>query len=87
MNIAEPLPEYIELEYHDEIWQQPIDYEHIPFRCRRCHEYENLFKQCPLNKEEETPRNQGEEQRRIEEIDEGELYNTNYIYIYNYIIS
>jgi len=24
MNISKPLPEYIELEYHDEIWQQPI---------------------------------------------------------------
>lgn len=35
MNIADPLPEFIEVEYHDEIWQQPIDYEHIPFRCRR----------------------------------------------------
>lgn len=44
MNIAEPLPEYIELEYHDEIWQQPIDYEHIPFRCRRCHECGHLFR-------------------------------------------
>ena len=72
MNIAEPLSEYIKLEYHDEIWQQPIDYEHIPFRCRRCHEYGHLFKQCPLNKEEETPRKQGEEQRRTEETDEGE---------------
>lgn len=31
MNIAEPLLEYIELEYHDEIWHQKMDYEHIPF--------------------------------------------------------
>jgi len=61
MNIAEPLPEYIELEYHDEIWQQPIDYEHIPFRCRRCHEYGNLFRQCPLNKEVEITKTQDEE--------------------------
>lgn len=73
MNIAEPLPKYIELEYHDEIWQQPMDYEHIPFRCRRCHEYGHLFKQCPLNKEEETLRKQEEEQRRTKRIEEGEM--------------
>eukprot|EP00253_Pinus_taeda_P020851 PITA_20851 len=47
MNIEEPLPEYVEVEYHDEIWQHPIDYEHIPFRCRRCHEYDHLFRECP----------------------------------------
>lgn len=34
MNITEPLQDFIELEYHDEIWQQPMDYEHIPFRYR-----------------------------------------------------
>lgn len=53
MNIAEPLPEHIELEYHDSVWQQPLDYEHIPFRCRRCHEYGHLVRQFPLNKEED----------------------------------
>jgi len=52
MNIVEPLPEHIELEYHDSVLQQPLDYEHIPFRCRRCHEYGHLVRQCPLNKEE-----------------------------------
>lgn len=66
MNISDPLPEYIELEYHDEIWQQPMDYEHIPFRCRRCHEYEHLFKLCPLNVGEETTRKAEVERRRIE---------------------
>lgn len=48
MNIIEPLPDTIELEYHDEIWHQPIDYEHIPFRCRRCHEYGHLYRECPI---------------------------------------
>jgi len=43
MNITEHLLDFIELEYHDEIWQQLVDYEHIPFRCRRCHEYGNIF--------------------------------------------
>ena len=66
MNIAEPLPEFIELEYHDEVWQQPLDYEHIPFRCRRCHEYGHLYRQCPLNKEEEYTRKREEQQRETE---------------------
>lgn len=47
MNISEPLPESIELEYEGKIWQQTLDYEHIPFRCRRCHEYGHLYKTCP----------------------------------------
>ena len=48
MNITEPLPDTIELEYHDEIWNQTLDYEHIPFRCRRCHEYGHLLRECPI---------------------------------------
>jgi hypothetical protein len=49
MNISEPLPDMIELEYAGKIWQQMLDYEHVPFRCRRCHEYGHLYKSCPLN--------------------------------------
>jgi hypothetical protein len=49
MNIAKPLPGSITLEYHDEDWSQTIDYEHIPFRCRKCHEHGHLFRDCPLN--------------------------------------
>eukprot|EP00253_Pinus_taeda_P036597 PITA_36597 len=74
MNIAEPLPEHIELEYHDSVWQQGLDYEHIPFRCRRCHEYGHLYRQCPLNKEEEYIRKREEQHReaeRTEETDKG----------------
>lgn len=66
MNIVEPLPEYIELEYHDEVWQQIIDYEHIPFRCRKCHEYGHLFRQCPVYKEEEEQRKNDEHQKEVE---------------------
>lgn len=72
MNIAEPLSEYIEVEYHDEIWQKPIDYEHIPFRCRRCHEYRHLFRQCPQNREGEATRILEEESRKAEGSDIGE---------------
>jgi hypothetical protein len=49
LNIAKPLPGSITLEYHDEEWSQTIDYEHIPFRCRKCHEHGHLFRECPLN--------------------------------------
>jgi hypothetical protein len=49
LNIAKPLPGSIVLEYHDEDWIQTIDYEHIPFRCRKCHEHGHLFRECPLN--------------------------------------
>lgn len=27
-----------------------LDYEGVPFRCRRCHKVGHLFKDCPLNK-------------------------------------
>eukprot|EP00253_Pinus_taeda_P031160 PITA_31160 len=70
MNLAEPLPDHVEVEYHDEVWQQPVDYEHIPFRCRKCHEYGHLYRQCPLNKEDELKRNQEEHQKNTEKMEE-----------------
>lgn len=30
MNISQPLPKAIELVYHDSIWLQSLDYEHVP---------------------------------------------------------
>jgi hypothetical protein len=50
MNISKALPGAVTLEYQDEDWQQTLDYEHIPFRCRRCHEHDHLFRDCPLIK-------------------------------------
>jgi hypothetical protein len=35
MDVSEALPEAISLEFRDEEWIQSIDYEKIPFRCRR----------------------------------------------------
>jgi hypothetical protein len=32
-----------------EDWTQTIDYEHIPFHCRKCHEHGHLFWDFPLN--------------------------------------
>jgi hypothetical protein len=49
MNISKSLPGSVTLEYKDEEWAQTIDYEHIPFRCRKCHEHGHLFRDCPLN--------------------------------------
>jgi hypothetical protein len=49
LNIAKSLPGSITLEYHDEDWSQTINYEHIPFWCRKCHEHGHLFRECPLN--------------------------------------
>jgi hypothetical protein len=49
MDISKALPGTITLEYQDEEWAQTIDYEHIPFRCRKCHEHGHLFRDFPLN--------------------------------------
>jgi len=69
MNIIEPIPDSVELEYHEEVWQQTLDYGHIPFRCRSCHEYNHLFKECPLNIEE--GENKNKQQRKNQEDKEG----------------
>jgi hypothetical protein len=51
MNISKALPGTVTLEYQDEEWAQTIDYEHIPFRCRKFHEHgaplQRLPSQCP----------------------------------------
>jgi hypothetical protein len=49
MDILKALPGSVTLEYQDEDWNQTMDYEHIPFRCRKCHEHGHLFRDCPLN--------------------------------------
>eukprot|EP00253_Pinus_taeda_P027077 PITA_27077 len=72
INLGDPLPDNVEVEYHDTIWKQPIDYEHIPFRCRICHEYGNLYRQCPLNKEEESKKSQVAQQRNTVRMDDSE---------------
>jgi hypothetical protein len=49
MDISKALPGSVTIEYQDEDWNQTIDYEHIPFRCKKCHEHGHLFRDCPLN--------------------------------------
>lgn len=49
MKLGKALMDLVSL-LHDEFeWIQPIDYEHVPFRCRRCHAHGHLFHDCPLN--------------------------------------
>jgi hypothetical protein len=49
MDISKSLPGTVTLEYQDEEWAQTIDYKHIPFHCRKCHEHGHLFRDFPLN--------------------------------------
>ena len=39
---------------------QNLDYEQIPFRCRRCHEYGHLFREFPLNEPKHKPGKEGD---------------------------
>ena len=50
MHIAKYLPDSIMLTHEDTEWIQPLDYEHIPFRCRKCHVHGHLYRDCPHNK-------------------------------------
>ena len=56
MHIAQAIPDAICLsrEYSD--WIQVLDYENIPFRCQKLHEHGHLFRECPINKNQETPK-------------------------------
>ena len=56
MNISKDLPEAINLSWEDEEWTQSLDYEHIPFRCRKCHKHGHLFRDCPTNLPPTIPR-------------------------------
>ena len=47
LDLSKELPEAINLKWEYEEWIQPIDYEKLPFRCRNCHEYGHLWRNCP----------------------------------------
>ena len=49
MDTLGELPEAIRLTHEEEDWIQTIDYEHILFQCRKCHEHEHLLRERPLN--------------------------------------
>jgi len=48
MDISSELPKGIILTWDDEDCFQTLDYEHVPFRCLRCHEHGNLYRECRL---------------------------------------
>eukprot|EP00253_Pinus_taeda_P025482 PITA_25482 len=55
IRLNEALPDSVTLTHRDEDWIQPLDYEHVPFRCRRCHVIGHLFRDCPLNAKTSVP--------------------------------
>lgn len=57
MHLTKALVDSVSLFHDDFEWIQTLDYEHIPFRCRKCHEHGHLFKDCPLNLQPKTPVN------------------------------
>jgi len=48
LDLSKGLAKKINLQYKDYVFEQILDYEHLPFRCHRCHEYGHLAKDCPL---------------------------------------
>jgi len=50
MDLSGALPDEVILKAFVEDWVQTVDYEHIPFRCRKCHEHGHLFRDCPLSR-------------------------------------
>lgn len=50
LNPCRGLVEKINLQYKDYVFEQILDYEYLPFRCHRCHEYGHLAKECPLGR-------------------------------------
>lgn len=49
MHISKDLADTVSLFHNDFEWIQSLNYEHIPFRCKKCHEHGHLFRDCPLN--------------------------------------
>lgn len=50
LDLQAPLPATVCLHFPDDdlVWEQVVDYENIPFRCRVCAEYGHLARCCPL---------------------------------------
>ena len=53
MGLSGALLDEVILEVYDEEWVQAVDYEHVTFRCRKCHEHGHLIRDFPLNKLED----------------------------------
>jgi len=55
MRLDKALPDSVSLSRDDYEWTQPLDYEHVPFRCCKCHALGHLFRDCPLNAKPQPP--------------------------------
>jgi hypothetical protein len=60
LDVSKALPESINVRFRDTEWIQTIDYEHIHFRCCKCHAHGHLFWDCPINKPSDQPKAQHE---------------------------
>ena len=47
MDISKELSKAIILNWEDEEWVQPIDYEQVPFRCKKFHDYGHFTRNFP----------------------------------------
>ena len=52
MDLSGALSDEVILEVFDEEWIQMVDYEYIPFKRHKCHEYGHILRDCPLRKAE-----------------------------------
>ena len=48
MQLDRALLDAVSLLHDDYEWIQLLDYEHVPFHCRRCHAHGHLFRDYPL---------------------------------------
>jgi len=48
LDLSKGLAKSIPLQYKDYVFEQILDYEHLPFRCHVCHDYGHLANHCPL---------------------------------------
>lgn len=65
LDIFKELSSSIKLSWQVEEWEQEIDYEHIPFRCRLFHEYGHLYRDYPQTQKATTQKS-GEEVKDTE---------------------
>lgn len=59
MKLGKVLTDLVSVLHDDFEWIQPINYEHVPFRCRKCHAHEHLFHDFPLNAHPKSTDNMG----------------------------
>jgi len=50
MDVKKALLDTVSFFHEDIEWIQVIDYEHVPFRCRKCHDIWHIYRDFPLNK-------------------------------------